>query len=255
MTRLVLQNLRIDASSTFTLSDISTEFKAGELTGIIGPNGAGKSTLAKAMVGLVALSNGEILLNDTALNAISLQARATIIGYLPQLADFSWRMSVGEAVALGRYAREPSNHDFNRVIAECGLSNLVERDVMALSGGEKMRVHLARTFYGQHDVIVADEPCASLDVAHQHRIMSLMRKHSRRQTAIVIIHDLDLAQRYCDRILLLQDGKLLLDGSPSDVLQSEICARAFGVEFQAYAATKQTAEPQQLLVVHPYEHQ
>ena len=114
-----------------------------------------------------------------------------------------------------------------------------------------MRVHLARLFYGRQEIIVADEPCASLDVAHQHRIMRLMQEHSRNHTGIMIIHDLELAQRYCDRLLLLDKGKLLLDDAPDVVLQSAVCAKTFGVSFQSYRSGPQNLGPQQLLVAHP----
>ena len=255
MTRLTLENVNVSASSSFMLDEISATFKAGELVGIIGPNGAGKSTLAKAIVGLAAPSAGKILFEDIDLSAMRLRERATKIGYLPQLADFYWRMSIEEAVKLGRYGREHSEQAFNRVISDCELAQLLGRDVVALSGGEKMRVHLARLFYGYQDIIVADEPCASLDVAHQHRIMRLMREHSRNHTGIMIIHDLELAQRYCDRLLLLHRGRLMLDGTPNSVLQSAVCAKTFGVAFQSYTSDQQGNASRQLLVADPPEPQ
>ena len=253
MTSLRLENVSASLTNTFSLQRVNAHFKPGELTGIVGPNGAGKSTLAKLILGVAPLSDGRILVNETDLTRLSRRQRAKYLGYLPQAASFSWRMPVSEAVRLGRYYDDsPIDSDaFDKLIDDCRLTDLLNRDVFELSGGEQMRVHLARLMYGRHAIIVADEPCASLDIAHQHRIMALLRQHSRSHVAIVIIHDFELAQRYCDRLLLLQGGRLALDADPQTVLSSPSCAATFGVDFNRYVASSSQNDVQQLLIAHP----
>ena len=237
MTPLSIDRLSAQVSSDFTLSTLSCDFVPGQLTGVIGPNGSGKSTLARCLVGLQAIDSGSIQLAGTSLVDLPRSIRAQKIGYLPQHASIAWQLSVRDAIALGRSYGKPRGDDesnLDSVMRQCGISHLAGRNVGELSGGEQMRVHLARVFYGEHQVIVADEPCASLDIEHQHRIMKVLKRHSKENITIVIIHDLSLAQKYCDRLMLFNSGELIVDDEPQAVLRSTECAKIFQMQFSEY---------------------
>ena len=251
MSGVTLSELTLGRAPGFTLKNITAVFEPGKLVGIIGPNGAGKSTLAKAMVGIGPALGGQILIDGKELRHFDLRKKAQYVGYLPQASRFAWRMTVQEAVTLGRFVQKHHAGELDDALKACGLAELRERDVLSLSGGEQMRVHLCRLFYGKHELLVADEPCASLDVAHQHKVMKLLRDHSAEHTTVVVIHDLALAQRYCDRLLLLHEGALVCDGSVNAVLESKHCAEAFGIDFKTYESSQQSDGPATLIIPQP----
>ncbi|MGR8949105.1 MAG: ABC transporter ATP-binding protein [Gammaproteobacteria bacterium] len=254
MTQLTVDKLSVRVSSEFKLSNITSTIRPGSLTGIIGPNGSGKSTLAKCLVGLLPTNDGQITIDNTPLAEMGHSERAQKIGYLPQQARVAWRIFVAEAIRLGAMhtRRGKENPDYlAKVMNQCGISHLADRDVAKLSGGEQMRVHLARVFYGQHHLIVADEPCASLDIEHQHRIMTALKDHSRKRTTVVIIHDLALAQKYCDRLLLMDQGRLRLDDESDTVLRSEVCSEIFQVRFDEYIHQGEAEAKTALLIPQP----
>ena len=251
MSELSINNLSVRVSNRFELSNICCDFRPGELTGVVGPNGSGKSTLAKCLVGLQAIDSGTIQIDGTPLLELDQSLRAQKLGYLPQQAAIAWRILTRDAVSLGRLHRSPRQDldEYLRVVMdECGIAHLAERNVAELSGGEQMRVHLARVFFGEHQFIVADEPCASLDIEHQHRIMGVLKNHSAQNTTIVIIHDLSLAQKYCDRLLLIDAGRIVLDNKPQIVLRSEQCAKIFNTQFSEYIAEEHGNQSDVLLL-------
>ncbi|MEM7467224.1 MAG: ABC transporter ATP-binding protein [Pseudomonadota bacterium] len=254
MVAVSLKNITAERSPKFRVSDFSAEIETGDLIGVIGPNGSGKSTLAKAIVGTQAISAGEIAFGNRPAQSLTPVERAKMVGYLPQHAHFAWDMPVREAVELGAFARRGETSQpgkLDETLQNCDLSDLENRNVLSLSGGEQMRVHIARVIYGNHEVIVADEPCASLDIEHQHRTMQLLQQHARVRSSLVIIHDLNLAQIYCDRLLLLHEGRLQTDGRPEQVLTSGHCRAAFGVTFKRFAEADAQNQTRSLLVAEP----
>lgn len=245
MSKLIVDNINVRTSNSFGLRDIQFEILPGELIGVIGPNGAGKSTLAKTIVGLITLLSGDIKHDGQSIFSFSSTQRATLLGYLPQHASFSWELSVDEAVKLGRvnHPRDPNNQaDLDKLMNDVGLSHLQRRSVTRLSGGEQMRVHLARLFYGQHKIMILDEPCASLDVAHQHQVLKLLKTRLQEAGALVILHDFSLAQNFCDKLLLLSNGEIKLFGKPEEILESPVTAQTFGVDFQRYEPSDSRAK-------------
>jgi len=251
MSSLKLDSINVRTSESFRLADISLELMSGELVGVIGPNGSGKSTLARALAGLVSLESGEITINNRPLASISNLERAELLGYLPQNAGFSWDLTVNEAVELGQFRNAPSPSDAKdlaRALADSGIQHFSHRSVHKLSGGEQMRVHIARLFYGAHDVLVADEPCASLDLKYQSQVMSLLRDYARDRIALIILHDITLAQSFCDKLVLLDNGKVVLSGRPQDVLRSPLTAEVFGLEFQDMDKIPPDASKQSILL-------
>ncbi|MBO6675118.1 MAG: ABC transporter ATP-binding protein [Rhizobiales bacterium] len=209
-------------------TDLSLE--TGSLTVILGPNGAGKSTLLKALLGLVPHSDATSM-DGKALSSLSPRERAKQIAYLPQGQSYAWPLSVEAVVALGRHPHGGQGDDVvERVLDTMGLKDLRDQSVLTLSGGEQMRVSLARALAVEASFLLADEPLASLDPRYQFEIMSVLAGQARDGKGVVVVmHDLALAARYADRIILMKEGAILADGSPEEVLSGENVQSAFNV--------------------------
>nr|WP_208402245.1 ABC transporter ATP-binding protein [Sphingomonas oligoaromativorans] len=220
------------------LAGIDTEMTGGGLIGVIGPNGAGKSTLARAMLGLLKPLSGRVLLDGAEVGTLRPADRARTIAYLPQGQTLHWPLSVERLVALGRM---PHLAPFSRLsaadtaaieaaMAATGTLDLRTRDATELSGGERARVMLARALAVEAQALIADEPLASLDPSHQMEMMELLAERARAGTLVVVVlHDLTMAARFCDRLLLLSQGRLMADGSPDTVLTDAALAEVYGI--------------------------
>ena len=201
----------------------------GGVIGLIGPNGAGKSTLLRAIAGLVQTEGG-ILIDGVSVASMQPRDRARRIAYLPQGQIVHWPLTVERLVALGRlphlapFAR-PGEVDMRAIghaLERTELLSLRNRPIDELSGGERARVLLARALAAEAPLLLADEPLAALDPAHQIDVMALLRAEAARgATVIAVLHDLTLAARWCDRLLLIDQGRLLADGSPAEVLTAD----------------------------------
>ena len=235
--RLHAENLAVRRGARTIVTDASLILNAGELTVLAGPNGAGKTTLARAMAGLIP-SQGSVSLDGTTLTAMSARARARTLAYLPQGHEFHWPMSVEHIVALGR---EPHADPFSQVTSEdraaildamdaTSTDTLATRIVTTLSGGELARVALARALATQASVLIADEPIASLDERHQLIVMELLRDIAHRGAAVLaIIHDLTLAARFADRVVLMDEGRIIANDAPAAALTPERIAQVFKI--------------------------
>jgi len=221
------------------LEGIDIQVEAGELVGLIGPNGAGKSSLLRLLTGVEACTRGEVRFDGQPLAQISATLRAQRIGYLVQGAMAYWPFSVEKVVELGRipyqkWWQQASSEDQTRVEAALTKTETLafrNRIVTTLSGGEQTLVMLARIFATEPDLIFADEPVAALDPYHQLHVMEILRNHAaENRAAIVVLHDLSLAARFCDRLYLLNHGKLDCSGGVSEVLTRENIARVYGVD-------------------------
>jgi len=218
--------------------DVSFAVAPGELVALCGPNGAGKSTLLRLVLGLHAPSAGGVKLGGTPLAALSRRDIARRAALLPQDAPAEVPLTVREAVALGRLPhltrfQPESAADADAVIRALAVTDttaLADRPLAELSGGERHRVHLARALAQEAPLLLLDEPIAGLDLAHQLQALDLLRATvARGRAAVVALHDLSLAGRRCDRVLLLAGGGLRADASPASVLTPELIARYFGV--------------------------
>jgi iron complex transport system ATP-binding protein len=215
------------------------KLRHGELTILVGPNGAGKTTLIRALAGLLSPSRGSISLNDRPLSSHTAAERARNIAYLPQGNVFHWPMTVETIVALGRYPHAdpfaaPDDSDRGavaRALAATRITEFATRPVTALSGGERARVALARALATQAPVLLADEPTISLDARHQLVVMELLRDAAQRGGAVLaVLHDLPLAARFADQVLLMKQGRIAAQGDARNVLTADMIASVFGVE-------------------------
>ncbi len=221
------------------LQDVSMLVRPGELLGLIGPNGSGKTTLLRAALGFQALESGRVSVMDRALADWPVRDLGRQIAYFPQDGGEAWPIRVDRFVALGRLPhlepwRRPGASDAKAVedaMAAADVAALASRAVTDLSGGERARVHLARALAVQAPILLADEPIAGLDPFHQLQVIEMLRRHAHRESraVVVVLHDLTLAHRFCDRLVLLHNGRLYAEGTPESVLTESALVEAYGV--------------------------
>jgi iron complex transport system ATP-binding protein len=214
------------------LHDVSAILQPGQITAICGPNGAGKSTLLSALAGLLPPTAGEVLLDGAELAAAHPRERARAIGYLPQTGEVAWDVAVTGLVALGRLPHgDRGEAAIARALAACDLEALAYRSVSTLSGGERARALLARVLAGKPRWILADEPLAALDLAHQLALLRVLRAEADRGTGVVmVLHDLALAMNHADRVIVLDQGCTKADSAPEEALSLAVIREVWGVE-------------------------
>jgi len=242
---LMAQRVTVQLGGTTVVRDVSLALRRGEIAALVGPNGAGKTTLLRALAGIVP-AQGHIALADAGLADTSLRERARRIAYLPQGHVFHWPMPVAAIVALGRLPHADPYSGLTagdraavtEAMEATGVTAFADRMVTTLSGGERARVALARALATQAPVLLADEPTVSLDPRHQLVVMDLLRRASRDGAVLTVVHDLTLAARFCDRVLIMESGTIAFDGSADDALSPQRIAAVFGVD----AVTVDTGE-------------
>ena len=237
---LTLDRVTLDLRGRRVLTDASATFAAGRITVILGPNGAGKTSLLRAAAGLIVPSAGKIAIDGRAVAGMRRDERARTIGYLPQSGDVAWNMPARDVVALGRLPhRAGVAEDIAAVLSAMAATDteqFAERRVGELSGGERARVLLARVLAGEPQWLLADEPLASLDPAHQLDLLDRLRGQAARGVGVVVVlHDLVQAARVADEILLLRDGRVFAFGPPDEVLTQQHLRDAFGVDVLLFA--------------------
>jgi len=243
---LSAQGIKVVLAGRIVLNDVSLSLPSGHLVALVGPNGAGKTTLLRALAGLVP-SSGAIGVGGDALSSLSLRERARRFAYLPQGHIMHWPLPARDIVALGRYphgATDPSRltqKDAEAVLRAMRATDVVEfsdRRVTELSGGERSRVALARVFAVEAPVILADEPTASLDPRHQIDIMKSLRAAADQGALVIVVtHDLSLAARFADTVLVLSQGHLVAQGTAAEALSEQVMADVFRIS--AYRAQYQ----------------
>jgi iron complex transport system ATP-binding protein len=243
---LTARGLNVTLAGRLVLNDVSLALSSGHLVALVGPNGAGKTTLLRAMAGLVP-SQGAIEVGGTALSSLILRERARRFAYLPQGHIMHWPLPARDIVALGRYphgATDPARltpKDAEAVLRAMQATDVVEfseRRVTELSGGERSRVALARVLAVEAPVILADEPTASLDPRHQFDVMKSLRASADKGVLVIVVtHDLGLAARFADTVLVLSDGRLVSQGAPAEALSEKIMGEVFRIS--AYRAEYQ----------------
>jgi iron complex transport system ATP-binding protein len=237
MVTIRTDNLTIRLNRRTVLEQVDIVFEPGQLIGVIGPNGAGKSTLVRAMLGLLPYA-GRIAIDGTEATSLSRSALARKIAYLPQGQTLHWPLTVERLVGLGRLPHlAPMSRvsDADQVaiahaMKTADVLGLRDRIATELSGGERARVLLARALAVEAPALIADEPLAALDPRHQIEVMELLRNEARAGGLVVaVLHDLTMAARYCDRLLLLDAGRVAAEGAPLEVLSPERLAAVYGI--------------------------
>ena len=231
----------IDGKALLRGVDLCAE--EGQLVGLIGPNGAGKSTLLRAISGALGHPDGVVRLQGADIETLSSREVAADLALVPQIAPYTHGFTAKELVLMGRYPHlgrfQIEGKEDERIARDAmGLTEVesfADRTLDTLSGGERQRVFVARALAQQPRVLLLDEPTSNLDVLHQLKVLDVVRQLvDDGLAAIAAIHDLNLAARYCDRLVLLCDGRVLAEGPPAEVLSPDTIESAFGVESAVY---------------------
>ncbi len=242
MSLLIAKDLTVELHRKVVLRGVTLSVAAGEFVGLAGPNGAGKTTFLRAAAGLVRKSGGELLIDGKPLDGRGRKTLARTVAYLAHGAPAHWPMPAESVVALGRLPHANTlgllrDHDHEVVAAamqQAEAADLANRPITELSEGERARVMIARALAQEPKLLLADEPTAALDPYHQLRVLEILRGIAARGGAVLaVFHDLPLAMRYCTRLALLVEGRILAEGAPADVVTADNVRATYGVEMHA----------------------
>lgn len=237
------QSLSFNVDAMRLLDRVDVRAERGQFVGLIGPNGAGKSTLLRAISNVLSYQEGTVSLHGEELRSMSAKRVAELLALVPQIAPYTQGFTAFELVLMGRYphlgrfqVEGPTDDRIARdAMRLTETENFSSRTIETLSGGERQRVFLARAVAQQPQVLLLDEPTSNLDVLHQLKILTLVeRLVEDGLTAVAAIHDLNLAARFCDRLVLLAGGRVVTEGSAQEVLTPETIESAFGVKSAIY---------------------
>ncbi|MCK5148116.1 ABC transporter ATP-binding protein [bacterium] len=232
MSLLSLKSVSAGYNGRPVIDNLSFSVEAGEIVGVIGPNGSGKSTLIKAMTCFLPLMKGEISFKERSVSQMPLSELARQLAVVNQHSSTELQLSVAAYVLLGRMPYRDRWHMWestedvkiaDHAMQQAGVMQLKNRIFSELSGGERQSVVIARALAQQPEILVLDEPTTHLDIAHQVNLLDLLRRLNKEQglTIITVLHDLNLAAEYCDRLILLNKGNLFVEGRPEEVLSYE----------------------------------
>ena len=228
--------VRYPGTTTPALDGVSLALAPGEIVAVVGPNGSGKSTLLRALLGLLPLTAGAVTLNGRALASWSRRDLADVVGALPQREESTFPLTVLESVLLGRWSRlgpvaSVAQADRAAVTAaprRCDVAGLEDRRIDTLSGGEWQRVRVARALVASPRLLLLDEPTAALDVGHEMELFELLRRLAAEGLGVLVItHQLNLAARFADRLILLDRGRTVAEGRPPEVLREDVVSAVF----------------------------
>ncbi|MFC2014528.1 ABC transporter ATP-binding protein [Chloroflexota bacterium] len=245
MIKIEVENLKLGYGHTEVVKDLSFQVNPGEMVGLIGPNGSGKSTIIKAMSNVLRPFSGRVLLDDRNIVKIPRVEVARLIGVVPQIPLLPSTFTAFEIVLMGR---NPHLRMFQyegagdmaitwQAMGKTATQSLAERMVGELSGGEIQRLVVARVLAQQPKSILLDEPTANLDINHQVEILDLIKGLCREEnlTVVITLHDLNLASQYCDRLVLINEGLVHAQGTPTDVINEDNMSAVYGAENCVYS--------------------
>ncbi len=241
---VALSQVSLRRGSRGVLDRLDLAAAAGRLTCLVGPNGSGKSTAVKVMAGVLAPDAGRVLIDGRAADQFPPGERARRVGYLPQDFTSHWDLTVRALLALGLGrgmtvgwlpGRTPDLTVPPALIGDFELEPLLDRRLSTLSGGERARAACAAIVAGRPVSLLADEPTASLDIGHQIAMMRLLRRLAAAHAVLVVVHDINLALRFADEIVVLDAGRVAFAGSPGALLATDILDRVFAVRFTRLA--------------------
>lgn len=236
---LKVNGLRFRRGGRIVLDSIDLQLQSGSITAVLGPNGAGKSTLLSCIAGLLDTAPDTIELDGSSLASMPAMQRARRIAFLPQTPEIAWAVDVATLVSLGRIPFQGVSSEAEdraaiaRAMDRTRVAQWSDRTVTTLSGGERARVLLARILAGESAWILADEPFTGLDPSHQFEAAELLRSVADQGCGVVLtIHDLTLAARIADRVVILDDGRIVADGAPQDALTPRILREVYAIDAQ-----------------------
>ncbi|WP_134680331.1 ABC transporter ATP-binding protein [Paracoccus ravus] len=237
-----MRGLCVDVPGRRLLDGVDLTLPRGQVVALIGHNGSGKSTLLKTLARQIAFSAGEVRFAGRGLTDWAARDFARALAFMPQNTPPAEGMTVRELVALGRYPWHGALGRFGRddhaavqaALDECAITPLSERLVDTLSGGERQRAWLAMMVAQEAGTLLLDEPISALDIAHQVEVLSLVRRmcHEQNRSAVVVLHEVNMAARFCDHVVALKGGRLALQGSPADLMRPEALAQVYGLPMQ-----------------------
>ena len=241
-------NVTVRLGGRAVVNEVSVDLRRGEVTAVLGPNGAGKSTLLSCLAGLRIPDEGDVRLDAKPMASLSSPDRARRIAVLPQTQEIAWPVDVETLVGLGRLphlgglAGGLGEHDHAAVrhaLEAVGMTSFARRIATTLSGGERGRVLLARGLAGEPNWLLADEPLTGLDPGHQFDACDLFRRTASQGAGVVLtLHDLALASRVADRVIILAEGRVVADGAPADALTADLLAEVYGIEARVTPVTE-----------------
>src|SRR5262245_62047102 len=239
MTALEAASVSVSLGGRRVVDAIDCRVRDGEVLAVLGPNGAGKTTLVKALAGLLPIEGGAVRCGERQLEELGPRERARSIAYLAQNGIIAWPLSVAAVVGLGRLPhgaipdrlKGADKDAVARAIAAADLGGFETRSATTLPGGERARVLLARAFAVEAPILLCDEPVAALDPRHQLAVMAGLKQEAARGRAVaVVMHDLALAARFADRVIILSQGRKIAEGPPRQALSADGIKAAFGIE-------------------------
>ncbi|BBH68259.1 ABC transporter [Actinoplanes sp. OR16] len=239
MTRLNAQGLSLGYDDRTVVSDLSVDILDGRVTAIVGANACGKSTLLRGLARLLKPRSGEVILDGQAVSAMSTVDVAKVLGLLPQSPVAPDGVTVADLVSRGRYPHQgwfrrwtDADHEAVATALEAtGTADLADRPLRELSGGQRQRVWVAMALAQDTDLLLLDEPTTFLDINHQVELLRLLRQLNREsgKTIVAVLHDLNLASRFCDHIIAMADGSIAAEGPPAEVITAELVQKVFGL--------------------------
>lgn len=236
---LTAENLSLGYGKRTVVSDVNVSISAGSLTAIVGANGCGKSTLLRGCARLLAPQSGRVLLDGEDVTRIPSRRFATTVGMLPQQPIAPDGISVADLVGRGRHPHQrwfrqwsdDDDHSVLEAMASTSVEDLADVPVDELSGGQRQRVWIAMALAQDPDVMLFDEPTTFLDLAHQVEVLDLLLRLNQRsgRTVVLVLHDLNMAARYADTLVMMRDGRIVAQGPPQEVVTSELVHEVFGL--------------------------
>lgn len=237
MTRIAVRSLTVERGGRRIVCDVDLALPERGLVGVLGPNGAGKSTLARLLAGQPGARRGSVLIDGVDIAQMPVAHRANLVGFMPQAFAPHWDITPGMLVEMGAARRRDLPPGAVRAaLDEAGLADRADHRWSTLSGGERARALLAAVTVGDPPVLVADEPGASLDIRHRIQLMRGLADRGRSRLVVVVLHDIELATAWCDRLVVMDEGRIAADGLAKEIARSGVLDRVFGVAFETVEA-------------------
>jgi iron complex transport system ATP-binding protein len=237
-------SVRYTGAARRAVDSVSFDIAQGQLAAIIGPNGSGKSTFIRALLAALPLETGEVLFEQRSVQSYSRNELAKRVGAVTQIEEMPFPVTVRELVATGRYPHlgpwraegEADRRAVSHALARCDVATLEDRSIAAVSGGERQRARIARALAQEPQTLVLDEPTASLDIAHEMAVFELLSSlaHDEGRTVVVATHNLNLAARYADIMLLMREGAAAASGAPADVMRRDVLQPVYSWPLQVF---------------------